>query len=138
MKRVELFKAIAASLFVLGAVMGLFNLLYAPSSLFLRVQHADPGGSPWLSWVLPVASTLAFIILSYYRPAKDRQIIAETQTQSNQLYDLAAIQTETNKHLKQIVSLLENAERNRNPSKLLHGRPARLFLIWLLSRWSHR
>ncbi len=51
------------------------------------------------------------------------EVKLEIQRQSTRLSDIAALHAETNKHLKRLLNLLEDAEHKKDPLKKQGARP---------------
>jgi hypothetical protein len=59
-------KIVAATLVVVGIVLGFLNLYYAPHNLILNSSPNRPSWLPWLSWLVTAASAFLYIIADYY------------------------------------------------------------------------
>jgi len=56
-------KIFAATLVVVGIVVGFISLQYAPSALLLESSRERPAWLPWLGWSIPSAAAVLYIVV---------------------------------------------------------------------------
>ena len=58
-------KMLAATLVVVGVVIGFINLKYSPHTLLLESSPKRPAWLQWLGWILTSAAAVLYIVVDF-------------------------------------------------------------------------
>jgi hypothetical protein len=65
--RMQTLKIVAATLVVIGIVLGAINIIYAPDHLLLESSPRQPSWLPWLGWGLTSGAAILYIVVDYFQ-----------------------------------------------------------------------